>query len=109
MLFGVCRGLLMEAERDRVLVAGATGFVGSYLWPALQHEGFSVTGLTRDSGRALRRWPDRRWAEGDVADEARMAEVLRGCRFAYYLVHGMGEGVGNFRCREIDAARRFSR
>jgi len=41
----------METPADRVLLTGATGFVGQNLWPGLEREGYAVAGLTRDGGR----------------------------------------------------------
>jgi uncharacterized protein YbjT (DUF2867 family) len=93
----------------RALLTGATGFVGRHLWPALTEAGWEVTGLTRSAARARERWPERAWTEGDVADADRMREVLRGCDAAFYLVHGMAEGEGDFRARERAAAERFAR
>ena len=93
----------------RVLLTGATGFVGGHLWPALEGEGCEVVGLTRSAEKARARWPERAWAEGDVADETAMERALRGCDAAYYLVHGMGEGAVDFRRREVKAAQCFAR
>lgn len=93
----------------KVLVTGATGFVGRNVWPSLEREGHEVVGLTRDAARAHDRWPEREWRQGDVADEERTAAALSGCDGAYYLVHGMAEGRGEFETRELDAARSFAR
>jgi len=92
----------------RVLLTGATGFVGRHLWPELERAGYEVAGLTRDRARAEQKWPGRKWFEGDVCDEAALSRALDGCRFAYYLVHGMAEGHGDFRAREVESAHRFS-
>lgn len=92
----------------RVVLTGATGFVGGYLWPALERDGHEVIGLSRDAERARRRHPHRAWAEGSVSDRARMSAILRGCDAAYYLVHGMAEGAGDYRRREVEAARAFA-
>jgi uncharacterized protein YbjT (DUF2867 family) len=37
-----------------------------------------------------------------------MTAALRGCRAAYYLVHGMGDGARDFRARELAAAETFA-
>ena len=40
----------------QVLVAGASGFVGSRLTEALESEGYSVLAMTRHPDTLLRRW-----------------------------------------------------
>jgi uncharacterized protein YbjT (DUF2867 family) len=97
------------SAHERVLLTGATGFVGQHLWPALIRAGYQVRCLTRNLPRAQERWPDRDWAQGDVADEDQSTRALEGCAAAYYLVHGMAEGGTGFRQHEIETAQRFAR
>ena len=88
----------------RVLVAGSTGFVGRELCPALIAAGHEVVAMTR-------RPDDYRGAgepvRGDVADRASLANALRGCEAAYYLVHRLGEK--NFARADAEAATAFGR
>lgn len=88
----------------KILLTGATGFVGGAVRPALVASGWQVRGLTRDAARARLRAPELEWIEGDVAD-ARAA--LEGCEAALYLVHGIGEGA-DYHAREVEAAERFA-
>ena len=96
--------------QSRVLLTGATGFVGSHLHPALVAAGYEVRGLSRSARRARERFAGREFVSGDVADPASLAAALDGCDAAYYLVHGMGEGggAGDFRRREVAAAHAFA-
>jgi len=92
----------------QVLLTGATGFVGGYLWPQLTRAGYTVRCLSRDAERARRRWPEREWVDGDLSDPEQTHRALDGCDCAYYLAHGMAEGAADFRAREIRSAEQFA-
>lgn len=51
----------------KVLILGATGFIGSAVLARLLAEGHEVTGLGRDPSRAGRRFPAARWVAADLA------------------------------------------
>lgn len=97
----------MSTTASRVLLTGATGFVGGYLYPELRRAGMAVRCLTRNAERARARRPECEWVEGDVCDPEAMRRALDGCEAAYYLVHGMSEGHGDFEQRELAAAEVF--
>jgi uncharacterized protein YbjT (DUF2867 family) len=92
----------------RVLLTGATGFVGGVVYSALVAGGWQVRCLTRNAPAARQRRPNVSWFAGDVADANAMAQALEGCEAALYLVHGMGEGA-DFERRDREGADRFSR
>jgi len=91
----------------RLLLTGATGFVGRSVRPALVRAGWQVRGLSRDVARARARWPDLEWVEGDVGDPLAGARALADCDAALYLVHAIGEGA-DLQRREVAAARVFA-
>ncbi len=76
----------------RVLVTGATGYVGGRLVSRLLEDDHEVRCLVRNESKALRHpWSDRvEIFTGDVTDAASLAAALEGCEAAYYLVHSMG-------------------
>jgi uncharacterized protein YbjT (DUF2867 family) len=75
----------------RVLVAGATGYVGSRLVPRLVAAGHTVRCLARDPGK-LR---DQPWAgdvevvRGDVLDRASLDRAMADVEVVHYLVHSL--------------------
>ncbi|MGI9823320.1 SDR family oxidoreductase [Agromyces sp. Marseille-Q5079] len=90
----------------RVLVTGATGYIGGRLVPRLLAAGHEVRVLVRRPER-LREVP---WAAsvdvvtGDLADAAAVDAATAGMDAVYYLVHSMG-GRGDFEQTELAIAR----
>src|SRR4051794_20003881 len=99
---------MLDRGRVDVLLTGAAGFVGSRLWPVLHAAGLQARCVSRDATRAARRWPERDWAQADLADPGDLDRALRGCRVAYYLVHSMSDRHDDFRAREVALARAFA-
>jgi len=78
---------------DRVLIVGATGFVGKRLIPELVKRNFKLRLLVRDLAKAsplIVKGADIEVMQGDLVANSRLAEALRGIHTAYYLVHSMG-------------------
>lgn len=88
----------------RVLVTGATGYVGGALIPELRRRGHEVRALSRrgdpiDGAEVVR---------GDVVTGEGLEQALEGVDVAYYLVHSMGRGnPADFAERDRRAARTF--
>lgn len=95
--------------RGRILLTGASGFIGSRLHDRLLHDGWEVRCLTRDVDKARAKAPMRDWVQGDVSDEASLERALRDCQSAFYLVHGMADIRPGWVQREIATAEQFSR
>ena len=96
---------------QRVVVAGATGFVGRALGPAIAAAGFEVVGLSRRA----RRDPSSpyRFVEADLFSLLDVERALVGARFAVYLVHSMMPSArltqGSFRDMDLICADNFAR
>ena len=96
----------------RVLVAGATGFIGGTLVRRLLDDGADVRALVRDRERTRglpAADPRLDLHEGDVLVPPSLEGAGDGVDVAYYLVHSMGRGEGgDFEARERHAARAFA-
>ncbi|WP_251329415.1 NAD(P)H-binding protein [Haloplanus pelagicus] len=88
----------------RVLVVGATGFVGGRLVESLRSAGHEVVAFSRSAGRS--RFPDDvELFEGDLADPASLEGLCDGIDAAYYLIHSLT--AKNFAELDRTYARRF--
>lgn len=91
---------------QRVLVTGATGYIGGRLTPRLVAAGYTVRVLVRNPA-ALSDVPwakDVEIATGDLSDASTLAAATRDVDVLYYLVHSMG-AKGNFENADRQAAR----
>jgi uncharacterized protein YbjT (DUF2867 family) len=90
----------------RVLVTGATGYMGGYLVPRLLAEGHALRCLARTPDRLWDRpWPGVEIVRGDLEEPAAMARALEGVGVAYYLVRSRAGGRIE---RERDAQLAFA-
>lgn len=90
----------------RVLVTGATGYVGGRLVPELLAAGFTVRATSRRLD-SLRRFPWFDQVEAVEADLSRPADVERAVRdvdTVFYLVHSMGGRADDFERVERETA-----
>ncbi len=88
---------------SRILVTGATGFIGRRLVPALLEEGHEVRAMTRHP-ESYRGAGDP--VAGDVNDRDSLMGPLEGVDVAYYLVHSLDDA--DFERKDAEAARAFA-
>jgi uncharacterized protein YbjT (DUF2867 family) len=91
--------------RGRVLVTGATGYIGGRLVPELLDAGWTVRCLARTPAKLeSAAWRGRvEVVEGDVLRPETLAPAMAGCGSVYYLVHAIG-GRGDWAARDARAA-----
>ncbi|GAB5494457.1 MAG: SDR family oxidoreductase [Phototrophicaceae bacterium] len=98
-----------EMTSQKVLVTGATGYVGGRLIPRLIDEGYDVRVLVRDASRLTGRdWlEDVEVFEGDVLKAETLPSALDGVWATYYLIHSMSDH-DDFHERDVKAAKNFA-
>ncbi|MEZ4412893.1 MAG: SDR family oxidoreductase [Gemmatimonadales bacterium] len=94
-------------QPQRILLTGATGYVGGRLLPLLEERGGRIRCLARRPEALTSRVSAfTEVVAGDVLDRATLEPALRGIDVAYYLVHSMG-ATGSFEEADREAARNF--
>ena len=100
---------MVPEDEPKVLVAGATGYIGGLLARKLRDDDVAVRCLVRDPAKAGEL--ERIGCEivrGDVLEAESLPPALEGIEAAYYLVHSMGRGAGaDFADRDARAAANF--
>lgn len=101
-------------EKERILVTGATGYVGGRLIPLLLKRGYRVRCMAREPRRLAGRWTEYvQYPEqleivcGDVLKPESLQQALRNVDVAYYLIHAMGDNKANFEELEKQSALAF--
>lgn len=99
---------MADVKNQRILLTGATGYIGGRLLLLLEDLGYPVRCLTRratslDSpvGR------NRELVKGDVLDPISLAPAMNGIDVAFYFVHSMGS-TADFEAEDRQAAQNFS-
>lgn len=98
-----------KGRTPRVLVMGATGYIGGRLVPRLVNAGYRVRVLARNPQRlAAYSWPDGiEVAEGDARDLGAVSAAMTGVDIVYFLVHSMSSGRG-FAQSDSDIAQKVA-
>jgi uncharacterized protein YbjT (DUF2867 family) len=92
----------------KILITGATGYVGGQLLPKLVDGGHEVVGMVRDASRFIPGSRGVRIVEADVLEPGSLPRALQGIEVAYYLIHSMGGGAEGFAERDRRAAHNFA-
>ena len=97
-----------QGERARVLVTGATGYVGGRLWRKLEEGGVHVRCMARDPlSLADKVGETTEVVRADIFSVSSLEAALEGIETAYYLIHSMGS-AGNFEDTDREGAHNFA-
>ncbi|NIF48132.1 SDR family oxidoreductase [Enterobacter sp. Ap-1006] len=92
------------AEPQRIVVLGASGYIGQHLVPLLVAAGHHVTAAARRIDWLKKQpWPGVECRHVDLHWPHRLGALLEGADTVYYLIHSMGDG-DNFMEFERQAA-----
>ena len=94
----------------KILLTGATGYIGKRLLPVLIEQGHKVIACTRDKNRfeVLDSWKDQvEVVEVDFLEKPAIENFPKEFDAAYYLVHSMSASIGNFEQKERTSAEHF--
>ena len=96
----------------RILVCGATGYVGGRLVRRILEEGHQVTCLVRSPEKltkfSWRNHPAMKVVAGELEDTAAVTRALEDIDVAYYLVHSMQSAKGEYAQRDRELASSFA-
>ncbi|MFQ5865651.1 MAG: SDR family oxidoreductase [bacterium] len=97
-----------QPEIGKILVTGATGYIGGRLVPELQARGYEIRVMVRmASPEHVERWPDVDIVVADALDFNNLTKALEGIHTAYYLIHSLLLGQKRFESADIQAAMNF--
>lgn len=97
-------------EVGKILVTGATGYIGGQLVPALVERGYSVRVMVRVASPEQKdKFPQCEISVADAIDIDQLKEALKGIHTAYYLIHSLLLGKMAFEMIDVKVAENFWR
>ena len=95
----------------KILLTGATGYIGKRLLPVLIEQGHQVICCVRDKNRfpsdGIYKHPNVSLFEVDFLKEVSVSESIKDIDAAYYLIHSMSSNVKDFASLEDTSANNF--
>ena len=84
----------------RILITGATGYIGKRLIPILLNEGHTLICAVRDIARVEHKYPQEKnitFIEADFLKSESLASIPNHIDVAYYLIHSMSSSAKEFK------------
>ncbi|MFH1619599.1 MAG: SDR family oxidoreductase [bacterium] len=99
----------MSEAIKKILVTGATGYIGGRLVPRLLEKGYEVRCMARHTQHLEGRgWLKAETVKGDALSGDGLEKALEGTDAAYYLIHSMAEKSADFAADDARAAKNFA-
>ena len=92
----------------RILIVGASGYIGGRLTSVLSSLGHELVLMSRDARPLAGRFPNATVVAADLLVPSSLTPALEGIDVAYYLAHSMGSGERGFAERDRAAAQNFA-
>ncbi len=96
----------------RILITGATGYIGKRLIPILLNEGHTLVCAVRDIARVEQKYPQEKnieFIEADFLKADSLNTIPKNIDVAYYLIHSMSSSAKEFHILEERCAFNFKR
>ncbi len=96
----------------KILLTGATGYIGKRLIPLLINNGHQVICAVRDISRADKRYidnPNVQYVKADFLQMTSLENIPKDIELAYYLIHSMSNSSTDFNALEKECALNFRR
>ena len=106
----ICRNIPTNPVpvKGKILITGATGYIGGRLVPELLARGYSLRILVRSDTHDLKiKYPDAEIFIGDALDSSSLERALKDIWLAYYLIHSFLLGKGKFKDADTLSAKNF--
>lgn len=99
-----------QPEFGKILVTGATGYIGGRLVPELLARRYRVRVMVRAASQEhAERWPGAEIVVADANDLDSLRRATEGCSVLYFLIHSLLLGPENFESADIRTASNFRR
>ena len=106
----LCHDLPSQRRTDigKVLVTGASGYIGGRLVPELLARGYSLKVMVRAASPIYKEhWPEAEIVVADALNIESLKTALEDVDTAYYLIHSLLLGPKEFASADVQAARNF--